>query len=124
MSLKISYVTNETIIVLKDILRKYKDYIAEFSHFFKKEYLEHITEINGKAAFVWILGEFGEHIKDSPYILEKIIEDEQDNNSIDLHSYLVTSCIRLYFKRAPEMHQILARYFHHVFKNSQDQDLR
>jgi hypothetical protein len=40
MSLKISYVTNETIIVLKDILRKYKDYIIEFAHFFKKEYLE------------------------------------------------------------------------------------
>ena len=40
MSLKISYVTNETIIVLKDIFRKYKDFIVEFAHFFKKEYLE------------------------------------------------------------------------------------
>jgi vesicle coat complex subunit len=40
LSLRISYVTNETIIVLKDVLRKYKDHITEFTPFLTKAYLE------------------------------------------------------------------------------------
>jgi hypothetical protein len=31
--------------------------------------------VEGRVAYVWILGEFGELIDDSPYILEKMIED-------------------------------------------------
>ena len=74
--MKIPYVNNETMMILKDILRKYKNFISEFIPFFTKESLDMITDINSKAAFVWALGKFGEQIEDSPYILEKVIEDE------------------------------------------------
>ena len=76
--MNISYVNNETMIILKDILRKYKDFIDEFIPFFSREKLDMISDINSKAAFVWALGQFGEQIPDSPYILEKIIDEEQD----------------------------------------------
>jgi len=33
---------------------------------------------------VWILGEFGELVDDSPYILEKLIEDNKEFNSVKL----------------------------------------
>jgi hypothetical protein len=33
LALKIDYVTNETLIVLKDILRIYRDYVEEFTFF-------------------------------------------------------------------------------------------
>ena len=46
--------------VLKDIFRKYTDFIEGFIPFFNKQSLEQITETNGRAAFVWILGQFGE----------------------------------------------------------------
>lgn len=82
MTLRISYVTNETMKVLKDILRKYPNFIDEFLPFLNKSYLEQITETQGKAAFVWILGMFGEKIEEAPYLLEKIIEDEQDLSAI------------------------------------------
>ena len=76
--------------------------------------MDQITETNGKAAFVWILGQFGEHIEDAPYILEKLIEEEQEVSSISLNSYIVVACTRLFLKRAPEMHGILASYFKQV----------
>lgn len=42
--------------VLKDVLRKYPKLISEYGQFLTKEYLDAMTELNGKAAFVWILG--------------------------------------------------------------------
>mmetsp|Transcript_11772 Transcript_11772/g.19863 ORF Transcript_11772/g.19863 Transcript_11772/m.19863 type:complete len:107 (-) Transcript_11772:991-1311(-) len=78
----------------------------------------------GKAAFVWILGQCGEHIEDAPYILEKIIEEEQETNSIHLQIYLVTACTKLFFKRAPEMHKILASFYKYILVSSEDLDLR
>ena len=62
LQMNISYVNNETMIILKDILRKYKEFIDEFVPFFTKENLDMITEVNSKAAFVWALGQFGEQI--------------------------------------------------------------
>lgn len=75
LSLRISYVTTETVIVLKDILRKYRNFIDDFIPFFSKISLDQIIEVEGKCAYAWILGEFGEMIDESPYILEKMIEE-------------------------------------------------
>jgi hypothetical protein len=80
--MNIGYVNNETLIVLKDILRKYKEFISEFIPFFTKENLDFISDVNSKAAFIWALGQFGDQIPDSPYILEKIIDEEQKDSNI------------------------------------------
>jgi hypothetical protein len=63
-------------IVLKDILRKYPDLLEEFLPFFSRVFYDQVVETEGKAALVWILGRFGDKIDDSPYIMEKIIEEE------------------------------------------------
>lgn len=103
LSLRISYVTTETISVLKDILRKYRNFIEDFIPFFSKISLDQITEVEGKCAYVWILGEFGEYIEESPYIIEKIIEELKEFNSVQLSSVLLTAIFKLFFKRAPEV---------------------
>jgi AP-4 complex subunit beta-1 len=117
-------VTNETFVVLKDVLRKYKKLFNEFIIFLGKDFLDQLTDTEGKASFVWILGEFGEQVEESPYILEKLIEEEQESNAIYLLTYLVTASTKLFFKRAPEMHPILASLYKHVLTNSNDLDLR
>jgi hypothetical protein len=40
-----------------------------------------LTEIEGKAAYIWILGEFGDQIEDSPYILERMVDEMKEFNS-------------------------------------------
>jgi vesicle coat complex subunit len=47
LSLRISYVTTETIVVLKDILRKYRAFIDDFIPFLTKSALDQINEIEG-----------------------------------------------------------------------------
>lgn len=56
--------------------------------------------------------------------MEKIIEEEQEEGSTALQTYLVTACTKLFFKRAPEMQQILANLYNQVLKESTDSDLR
>lgn len=56
LSLRINYVTNATMMVLKDVLRKYSQYIEHFYPFLTKTCLDQITDSNGRCALVWILG--------------------------------------------------------------------
>ena len=124
LSLRISYVTTETVIVLKDILRKYKNFIDDFIPFFSKISLDQIIEVEGKCAYAWILGEFGENIDESPYILEKMMEEQKEFNSVKLSSVLLTALVKLFFKRAPETKRILGQFFEQLIKNANETDLK
>ena len=104
LSLRINYVTTETLIVLKDILRKYKKFITEFIPFISKIQIDQITELDGKIALAWILGEFGTEIENSPYLLEKMIEEQREFNSVKLSLVLLNAICKLFFVRAPEVH--------------------
>lgn len=70
------------------------------------------------------MGEFGELIDDSPYILEKMIEDQKEFNSVKLSSILLTSLFKLFFKRAPEVKKMLGSFIESVIKSAVDTDLR
>jgi vesicle coat complex subunit len=124
LSLRISYVTTETVVVLKDILRKYRTFIDDFIPFFTKIALDQITEVDGKCAYVWILGEFGEEIDESPYILEKMIEEQKEFNSVKLSSVLLTSIFKLFFKRAPEVQKMLGQFLDQLIRSAVDTDLK
>jgi len=54
--LRISYLTTETLFVLKDILRKYPEMIEDFAIFFNREIISQLSDDRGQSAFVWIVG--------------------------------------------------------------------
>lgn len=83
-----------------------------------------MTEVEGKCAFVWILGEFGEDIDEAPYILEKMIEEQKEFNSVKLSSILLTAIFKLFFKRAPEVHKMLGQFLEQLIKSAVDTDLK
>jgi vesicle coat complex subunit len=58
--LQINYVTTETLKVLKNVIRKYPDFVGEFLPVVGKLSLDQIEDIEGKTAFVWIIGMFSE----------------------------------------------------------------
>jgi len=73
---------------------------------------------------VWILGEFGEQIEEAPYILEKMVEEQKEFNSVKLTSILLTSIFKLFFKRAPEVHKMLGGFLEQMIKSAADTDLK
>jgi hypothetical protein len=61
-----------------------------------------------RAAYVWVLGEFGERIQDAPYVLESIITDNYDEEeSTEVRSAIITATAKLFFKRPPECKKAL-----------------
>lgn len=63
-------------------------------------------------------------IEDSPYILEKMIEEQKEFNSVKLAGVLLTSLFKLFFKRAPEVQKMLGQFMEQVIKQSVDTDLK
>ena len=113
--------TTETIKVMKDVLRKYPSFVDEFVPLIAKLSMDSISEAEGKIAFVWILGEFGEKIEESPYILEGLTKNElKDLNSPEFSSTLLMAIFKLFFKRAPECKRMLGAIFQEIITNSTD----
>eukprot|EP00301_Raphidiophrys_heterophryoidea_P025666 c8666_g1_i3.p1 GENE.c8666_g1_i3~~c8666_g1_i3.p1 ORF type:complete len:510 (+),score=147.87 c8666_g1_i3:467-1996(+) len=100
LTLGIDYVSAECITTLKEILRKYpsvsevvQDCVRAFTN---------IEEEPARIAYIWMLGEFGESVSQSPYLLEAEIEC-YDEHSPAIKSALLNSAIKLFFKRPGEM---------------------
>jgi AP-4 complex subunit beta-1 len=121
----VDYIVAETLSVLQSLLRKYPDIIKEFIRFLEPALLVVENERTGLAALIWIIGEFGNHLENSPYILENLL----DNFSNDIqppqivYAFLL-ACCKMFFKSPGEMQIILGRVFEMVLRNYHDVDLR
>ncbi|KAF0975466.1 hypothetical protein FDP41_005460 [Naegleria fowleri] len=109
----IVHIISETTIVLKDILRKYND--VEFCKVCLPSITRHwrtIEDPEALSSFVWMLGEFGKDaiLPAAPYILENFI-DNFSTYHYSVRNQILTSAMKLFFLRAPEMVAMLGRLF-------------
>ncbi|XP_028116716.1 beta-adaptin-like protein A [Camellia sinensis] len=77
------YVTAETLVLVKDLLRKYPqwshDCIAVVGNISSKN----VQEPKAKAALIWMLGEYCQDMQDAPYVLESLIDSWDDEHSAE-----------------------------------------
>ncbi|MQL75158.1 hypothetical protein Taro_007510 [Colocasia esculenta] len=101
------YVTAETLVLVKDLLRKYPqwshDCIAVVGNISSKN----VQEPKAKSALIWMLGEYSQDMADAPYILENLIENWDDEHSSEVRLHLLTAVMKCFFKRPPETHKAL-----------------
>ncbi|KAK3164826.1 hypothetical protein QOZ80_1AG0025300 [Eleusine coracana subsp. coracana] len=101
------YVTAETLVLVKDLLRKYPqwshDCIAVVGNISSKN----IQEPKGKAALIWMLGEYSQDMHDAPYILEGLVENWDEEHSSEVRLHLLTAVMKCFFKRPPETQKAL-----------------
>ena len=98
--------------------------MEEFEDFLINVTFDSISEIEAKAAYIWILGEFGNEIELAPYILEIMIEAHKDLDSVEISIELLTSLTKLFFTRAPEVKGMLGRFFKYAITENNDADLK
>jgi AP-4 complex subunit beta-1 len=115
-------IVTDVLISLKDLVRKYRDYSREILSDIENA-LEYVTEEEGKAAVIWMFGEFGEHLPSSPYILETFIQALDPNESLQVSYSLITASVKLFLKRAPEMHYSVETLFKNIFEQAESTDL-
>ncbi|KAJ6799291.1 beta-adaptin-like protein A [Iris pallida] len=101
------YVTAETLVLVKDLLRKYPqwshDCIAVVGNISSKN----VQEPKAKAALIWMLGEYSQDMDDAPYALESLIENWDDEHAAEVRLHLLTAVMKCFFKRPPETQKAL-----------------
>jgi AP-4 complex subunit beta-1 len=110
LTLDVEHIRGATLSAMKDYLRKFTaiEIVRPFLDQLIANYS--FTDDESRIALVWVLGEFGEHIKDAPYVLEDMVANFT-NESAPLRIEILTTLMKLFFKRPPEVQPILGKVF-------------
>ncbi|GIL71417.1 hypothetical protein Vretimale_2716 [Volvox reticuliferus] len=97
----------EALVQLKDVLRRYPD-VAHVCVGGLGDLAVHanITEPAARAAFMWILGQFGGLVHEAPYLLEPFVDGFASEDS-SVRLAVLTAAAQLFFRRPAEMKPIL-----------------
>ncbi|KAI8325283.1 Adaptor protein complex beta subunit [Martensiomyces pterosporus] len=102
---KVNYVVQEVMVVLKDIFRRYPQrfdgVVATLC-----ENLEYVNEPDAKAALIWILGEYSEHIANISNVLTNFLESFLEEEDEGVQLALVNAIVKFFLKR-PQQGQAL-----------------
>ena len=113
LSMDVEHVRGQTLVAMKDFLRKYNDIgtVRPFLDVILTRYRAlAFGDDESKIALAWVLGEFGEHIDDAPYILEGMCQSFKDEGA-GMRLELLSTMMKLFFKRPPEVQPLLGQVF-------------
>ena len=110
IEMEAEHVRAETVIVMQDVLRKYPDRAPSVIPSLHR-CLKRMEDPTGKAAVIWMIGEYGQLIDDAPYLLEPLIDNVKEEESVIVKCELLTATIKLFFKRPPEVQKMMGRLF-------------
>lgn len=101
------YVTAETLVLIKDLLRKYPQWSHDCIAVVGNISSNNVQEPKAKAALIWMLGEYAQDMADAPYILESMIENWEEEDSAEVRLHLLTATMKCFFRRPPETQKAL-----------------
>ncbi|XP_021735609.1 beta-adaptin-like protein A [Chenopodium quinoa] len=101
------YVTAETLVLIKDLLRKYPQWSHDCIAVVGSISSKNVQEPKAKAALIWMLGEYAQDVADAPYILENMIENWEEEDSAEVRLHLLTASMKCFFRRPPETQKSL-----------------
>ncbi|XP_068665022.1 beta-adaptin-like protein B [Aristolochia californica] len=103
IKIKVNYVVQEAIIVIKDIFRRYpntyESIIATLC-----ESLDTLDEPEAKASMIWIIGEYAERIDNADELLESFLESFPEEPPL-VQLQLLTATVKLFLKKPTESPQ-------------------
>lgn len=106
IALKVNYVVQEAVIVIRDIFRKYPNrYEMIIKDLF--ENLENLDEPEAKAAMIWILGEYADRIDDAQNQLAAFLEGLADESAV-VQLQLLTGVVKLFLKKPEETENLIS----------------
>ena len=108
LEVDIDHVSAEAVLAMRDLLRKYPechDRIVQGVG----PLLKNIEEPDAKCALLWMLGEYGHKIRESPYLIEPMIDGFAEEQSQPVRLELLAAATKLFFKRPAELQHMLGR---------------
>ena len=118
----VDYIRAETTIVMQDMLRKHPENAEEVMEYVPR-ILRKTEDPNGRAACLWLIGTFPNFCADAPYIVEPLIDDIEQVTDVNVRLELLTTSVKLFFLRAPEMQAMLGRLFKALSEDNSSPDV-
>jgi len=119
---KVNYVVQESIIVIKDIFRKYPNRYESLIPTLC-ENLEELDESEAKASMIWIVGEYAEKIQNAAELLTSFLETfEEDTPLVQLQ--LLTAIVKLFLKKPNSAKDLVQQVLQLATTKSDNADLR
>ncbi|CAG9328111.1 unnamed protein product [Blepharisma stoltei] len=122
ISLKVNFVVQEAVIVIRDIFRKYPNrYEMIIKNLF--ENLENLDDPEAKASMIWILGEYSDRIDDATAQIAHFIETYMDEPP-QVQLQLLTATVKLFLKKPDESEGLITDLLKQSTESASNPDLR
>jgi AP-1 complex subunit beta-1 len=119
---KVNYVVQESVIVIKDIFRRYpnryESIIATLC-----DNLDTLDEPMAKASMIWIIGEYAERIDNADELLDTFLETfEEEDPAVQLQ--LLTATVKCFLKNPEDTQDMVQKVLDMATEESDNPDLR
>mmetsp|Transcript_21151 Transcript_21151/g.52007 ORF Transcript_21151/g.52007 Transcript_21151/m.52007 type:complete len:883 (-) Transcript_21151:59-2707(-) len=119
---KVNYVVQESVIVIKDIFRRYpnryESIIATLC-----DNLDTLDEPLARASMIWIIGEYAERIDNADELLDTFLETfEEEDPAVQLQ--LLTATVKCFLKNPEDTQDMVQRVLDLATEESDNPDLR
>lgn len=120
--MKIEYIVQEAIIVLKDIFRKYP---GKYESIIRDicENMKQLDNAEARAAMIWIIGQYAEQIDNSLALMTDFAENFKDETK-NVQLAILNSSVKLYLKLEGEAEDLITQVLTQATEESDNPDLR
>ena len=122
LDLDIDHVCSEAATALAQMVRKHPALKSVIAPPLPRS-LKYVHEASGKASIIYLLGECGDIVREAPYSLEKLIDTYDDITDPTIKIALLTSTMKVFFLRPPEVQKMLGRLLVKATDDVSSQDL-
>ena len=119
---KVDYLVQESVKVIKDILRRYPNRYESFI----KDFCDNLKALNHadeRAAMIWIVGEYADKISNSILLIESFTENLKEEAVVVQHAIL-TAAVKIYLKLGEEAEETLVSILKMTTEEAENPDLR
>ena len=119
---KVDYLVQESVKVIKDILRRYPNRYESII----KDFCDNLKALNHadeRAAMIWIVGEYTDKISNSILLIESFAENLKEEAVVVQHAIL-TAAVKIYLKLGEEAEETLVSILKMTTEEAENPDLR
>ncbi|KAJ3271359.1 hypothetical protein HDV01_006864 [Terramyces sp. JEL0728] len=122
LSMGVNYIVQETIVVMKDIFRKYPNKYEGVIPTLCLN-LDTLDESDSKAALIWIIGEYAQQIDNAGELIEQFLENfKYENTKVQLQ--LITATVKLFLKKPSSAQTMVQKVLQNATEQNDNPDIR
>ena len=119
---KVNYVVQESVIVIKDIFRRYPNRYESIISVLCDN-LDTLDEPLAKASMIWIIGEYAERIDNADELLDNFLETFDEEDSM-VQLQLLTATVKCFLKNPEDTQDMVQKVLDLATEESDNPDLR